>query len=53
MLIFICFSIKRYGKKGSFIKKQEESKNILILVLNQFPCFWSAWLELARLIEKD
>ncbi|CAD8107640.1 unnamed protein product [Paramecium sonneborni] len=31
----------------------ELSKQCLIQVLNQLPCFWSAWLELCRLMSEE
>jgi len=33
--------------------KKEEAKEVFIKVLNMFPCFWSAWLELCKLIEGE
>ena len=35
------------------LQRKEEAKKILIQVLNLLPTFWSAWLELAKLIDKD
>lgn len=33
--------------------KKTEAREVFIKVLNLFPCFWSAWLELCRLIEGE
>lgn len=41
---------------GLVLKEQQrlkEAKEIFILILNKMPCFWSAWLELAKLIQSD
>jgi tetratricopeptide (TPR) repeat protein len=35
------------------LQRKEEAKKLFIYVLNLLPTFWSAWLELARLLDKD
>lgn len=38
---------------GLVLKEQQrnkEAKDVFIAVLNIFPCFWSVWLELCRII---
>ena len=35
------------------LQRKEEAKKALVQVLNQLPTFWSAWVELARLVDKD
>ena len=41
---------------GLVLKQQEkliQAKEIFLKVLNKFPCFWSAWLELCKIIENE
>ena len=42
-----------YGLVLKEREKKEEAKEVLITALNKFPCFWSAWLELCKLIDSD
>jgi len=42
-----------YGLVLKETMKKEEAKEIFIKVLNILPCFWSAWLELCKLMEEE
>ena len=42
-----------YGLVLKETMKKEEAKEIFIKVLNIFPCFWSAWVELCKLMEEE
>lgn len=42
-----------YGLVLKETMKKEEAKEVFIKVLNAFPCFWSAWLELCKLMEEE
>lgn len=42
-----------YGLVLKETMKKDEAKEVFIKVLNTFPCFWSAWVELCKLIEEE
>jgi len=42
-----------YGIVLKESQRLNEARKIFIDVLNIFPCFWSAWLELSRLIQAE
>lgn len=42
-----------YGLILKEAMKKDEAKKIFIKVLNAFPCFWSAWVELCKLMEEE
>lgn len=42
-----------YGLVLKETMKKDEAKEVFIKVLNAFPCFWSAWVELCKLIEEE
>lgn len=47
------FNLYLYGLVLKDQEKKQEARNVFISVLNKFPCFWSCWLELCRLIEGE
>jgi len=42
-----------YGLVLKETMQKDDAKKVFIKVLNAFPCFWSAWLELCKLIEEE
>ena len=47
------FNLYLYGLVLKDQERKKEARDIFINVLNKFPCFWSCWLELCRLIDGE
>ena len=47
------FNLYLYGLVLKDQERKKEAREIFIAVLNKFPCFWSCWLELCRLIDGE
>lgn len=39
-----------YGLVLKEQEKMQEAKKVFLEVLNSFPCFWSCWIELSKII---
>ncbi|KAL4478389.1 hypothetical protein ABPG74_006624 [Tetrahymena malaccensis] len=42
-----------YGLVLKDQERTEEARQVFLGVLNDFPCFWSAWIELCKLIQTE
>ena len=47
------FNLYLYGLVLKEQERKKEAKSIFVNVLNIFPCFWSCWLELCKLMDPE